>query len=83
MRAGLPTVVSDEVPSVHDLGAVEPAAARVVDPLDIDDIAAGLAAVLTDDILRADLVRRGVAHASARTWRDAAQAHIDLWRSLR
>ena len=83
MRAGLPTVVSQEVPSVHDLGAAEPAAARVVDPLDIDDIAGGLAAVLTDDTLRADLARRGVAHASARTWRGAAQAHIDLWRSLR
>ncbi len=82
MRAGLPTVVSDEVPSVHDLGEAEPAAARVVDPLDVDDIAGGLAAVLTDDTLRADLARRGVAHASARTWSGAAQAHIDLWRSL-
>jgi glycosyltransferase involved in cell wall biosynthesis len=83
MRARLPTVVSDEVPSVHDLGEAEPPPARIVDPLDIDDIAAGLAAVLTDDILRADLARRGVAHASARTWRSAAKAHLDLWRSLR
>ena len=65
MRAGIPTVVSDEVPSVHDLGATEPAPARIVDPLDVDDIAGGLAAVLTDDGLRADLARRGAAHASA------------------
>ena len=82
MRAGLPTVVSDEVPSVHDLGAAEPAPAQIVDPLDVDDIADGLAAVLTDDSVRADLARRGAAYASARTWRDAARAHIDLWRSL-
>ncbi len=41
MRVGIPTVVSDEVPSVHDLGAVGPAPARIVDPLDVDDIAAG------------------------------------------
>ena len=41
MRAGIPTVVSDEVPSVHDLGAPEPAPARIVDPLDVDDIARG------------------------------------------
>ncbi len=82
MRAGLPTVVSDQVPSVHDLGAAEPASARIVDPLDVDDIAGGLAAVLTDDTLRADLARRGVAYASPRTWRDAARAHLDLWRSL-
>ena len=58
MRTGLPTVVSDEVPSVHDLGAAEPASAKIVDPLDVDDIAGGLAAVLTDDSLRADLARR-------------------------
>jgi glycosyltransferase involved in cell wall biosynthesis len=82
MRAGLPTVVSDEVPSVHDLGAAEPAAAKIVDPLDVDDIADGLAAVLTDDGLRIDLARRGAAYASTRTWRDAARAHIGLWRSL-
>jgi glycosyltransferase involved in cell wall biosynthesis len=82
MRAGLPTVVSDQVPSVHDLGAAEPASAQIVDPLDVDDIAGGLAAVLTDDSLRADLARRGAAYASARTWRDAARAHLDLWRSL-
>jgi alpha-1,3-rhamnosyl/mannosyltransferase len=82
MRVGTPTLVSDEVPSVHDLGETEPAPARVVDPLDIDDIAGGLVAVLTDDALRADLARRGAAHASARTWRRAAHAHIDLWRSL-
>jgi glycosyltransferase involved in cell wall biosynthesis len=82
MRLGVPTVVSDEVPSVHDLGAVDPASARVVDPLDIDDIAGGLTAVLTDDTLRAELADRGAAYASVRTWRGAARAHIDLWRSL-
>ena len=83
MRVGIPTVVSNEVPSVHDLGAVGPAPARIVDPLDIDDIARGLAAVLTDDALRADLGSQGAAYASARTWRGAARAHIELWRSLR
>jgi glycosyltransferase involved in cell wall biosynthesis len=83
MRVGIPTVVSDEVPSVHDLGAVEPAAARIVDPHDIDDIARGLAAVLTDDVLRQRLALQGAAYASARTWRAAARAHIELWRSLR
>jgi glycosyltransferase involved in cell wall biosynthesis len=83
MRVGIPTVVSDEVPSVHDLGALEPAAARIVDPLDIDDIARGLAAVLLDDVLRVELAREGAAYASTRTWRAAARAHIELWRSLR
>jgi glycosyltransferase involved in cell wall biosynthesis len=71
-----------EVPSVHDLGAPEPSPARIVDPLDVDDIAAGLAAVLTDDALRADLAARGSAYARERTWARAARAHVRLWRSL-
>jgi len=83
MRAGTPTVVSDQVPSVHDLGDQGPAPARVVDPLDVGDIAAGLADVLTDDALRADLAARGAAHARARTWREAARRHITLWRAVR
>ena len=82
MRAGVPTVVSDEVPSVHDLGAPDPAPARIVDALDVDDIAAGLAAVLTDEVLRAALARQGAAYAAGRTWRATASAHLDLWRSL-
>jgi len=82
MWEGTPTVVGDEVPSVRDLGEPGPAPARIVDPLDVDDIAAGLAAVLTDDALRADLASRGSAHARTRTWVAAARAHIALWRSL-
>jgi glycosyltransferase involved in cell wall biosynthesis len=82
MHAGLPTVVSDQVPSVHDVGAPGPAPARLVDPLDIDGIAEGLATVLTDDVVRADLARRGTAHAATRTWRSTARAHVELWRSL-
>jgi len=83
MRAGTPTLVADEVPSVHDLGEAGPPAARIVDPLDVDDIAAGLAAVLTDDALRADLAVRGAAYARTRTWDAAARAHVELWSSLR
>jgi glycosyltransferase involved in cell wall biosynthesis len=83
MRVGTPTLVTDQVPSVHDRDAPEPAAAVVVDPLDVEGIAAGLAAVLTDEPLRSDLATRGRAYALARTWHGAAQAHIDLWRSLR
>ena len=83
MRVGTPTLVAAEVPSVHDLGQVGPAAARIVDPVDIDDIASGLIAVLTDDAVRADLGARGAAYARTRTWGAAARAHLELWRSLR
>jgi glycosyltransferase involved in cell wall biosynthesis len=83
MRMGTPAVVSAEVPSVNDLGSRGPAPARIVDPLDVADIAAGLEAVLTDDALRADLAARGSALALARPWLGVARAHVALWRRLR
>ncbi len=83
MRVGVPTLVSDQVPSVHDLGEVGPAPARVVDPVDVEAIAAGLDAVLTDDALRSDLAVLGEAHARSRTWGAAAARYVALWRSLR
>jgi glycosyltransferase involved in cell wall biosynthesis len=82
MHAGVPTVVSDEVPSVHDLSAPEPSPALVVDPVDIHAIAGALSAVLTDDAVRAELTGRGTTYAATRTWRGTARAHIALWRSL-
>ena len=82
MRFGTPAVVSAEVPSVHDLAQTGVPPVRIVDPLSVEDIAAGLAAVATDDAIRADLSARGRAYARARTWRAAAQAHIDLWGTL-
>jgi alpha-1,3-rhamnosyl/mannosyltransferase len=82
MRMGTPSVVSSQVPSVHDLGETDPPPARIVDPLDVEDMAAGLVAVLTDDILRDDLTARGSSFASARTWHAAAGAHVRLWRRL-
>ena len=83
MRAGTPTVVSREVPSVHDLGATEPAPAVIVDPLDVDDITSGLAAVLTDEGLRTELSARGMRHVLPRTWHAAARSHVALWKTLR
>ena len=83
MRTGTPSVVANEVPSVHDLGDVGPPPACIVDPLDIDDIAEGLVTVLTDEGVRADLSARGEVHARSRTWQAAAHEHIRLWGSLR
>ncbi len=82
MRMGTPTLVSSEVPSVHDLGDPGDPAARIVDPLDVGAMADGLVAVLTDDTLRDDLAARGSTFATARTWRAAAGAHLRLWRRL-
>jgi glycosyltransferase involved in cell wall biosynthesis len=82
MRLGTPTMVSTQVPSVRDLGETGQAPAIVVDPLDVDAIAAGLFTVMTDEAVRADLSARGTVHATARTWRSVAEQHRALWRSL-
>jgi glycosyltransferase involved in cell wall biosynthesis len=82
MRMGTPSVVANEVPSVIDLDDTGPSPALIVDPTDVEEIAAGLVLVLTDDSVRQELAARGEAHARARTWRTAAHQTIGLWRSL-
>jgi glycosyltransferase involved in cell wall biosynthesis len=83
MRTGTPTVVARGVPSVNDLDGPDDAPSRLVDPLDVEDIAAGLLDVMTNDRLRRDLVGRGATYVRSRTWRATAEAHVALWRSLR
>ncbi len=82
MRTGTPSVIANEVPSVVDLEEAGPPPARIVDPFDVDDIAAGLMAILTDDALRADLAVRGRRTPRSRTWKKAAEQHIGLWKAL-
>ena len=75
---GTPCVVADEVPSVHDLGAAGDPPARIVDPLDVDDIAAGLDAVPDRRRRCAPTWRRAAPTTrSARTWHAVARQHID------
>jgi glycosyltransferase involved in cell wall biosynthesis len=82
MRVGTPSVVADEVPSVRDLGEPGPPPARLVDPLDVESIAHGIADVLTDEEMRGDLGSRGTAYAGSRTWRAAAREVIALWSAV-
>lgn len=74
MAAGTP-VVSSPVPSIGE-------AALVVDPGDVDAIAAGLVRAAGDEELRAELSERGRRHAAAHTWASSAAAHVALWDEL-
>ena len=82
MRVGTPAVVTNQVPSVSDLGDTAVPPARIVNPFDVDDISTGLFEVLTDEAMRADLIARGLAFADTRTWQRTAEEHRTLWRSL-
>ena len=64
MYKGAP-VVASSVPSAGE-------AALTVDPENVPAIAEALLRVATDDVLRAELVERGHAHAGRNTWRGHA-----------
>ncbi len=74
MRAGTP-VVASPMPSVGE-------AALVVDPTDVGAIAEALRRVAGDPDERERLVHAGRMRA-ARSWRDAAAEHLELWAQLR
>ncbi|MDB5351970.1 MAG: glycosyl transferase group 1 [Planctomycetota bacterium] len=69
MACGTPVVVSDAASMPEAVGD----AALLVDPLEIDSIAFGLRAVLSDCSLRTDLQRRGLERAREFTWERAAK----------
>ena len=74
MRAGSP-VVSSDVPSAAG-------ASLVVDPLDVDAIAAGLVEAACDEPARARLVAAGRARAGELTWERCAEAHVRVWEDV-
>ena len=75
MAMGTPVVASD-LPSLGGAGLV-------VDPLAVDEMAAGIVAAATDEAVRGDLVAGGAKRAAELTWRASAQRHVALWESLR
>jgi glycosyltransferase involved in cell wall biosynthesis len=57
-------------------------AALMVDPFDVEAIAAGLNQLLSDEQLRQDLRERGLAHASRFTWARTAQETAQVYRRI-
>jgi glycosyltransferase involved in cell wall biosynthesis len=80
MRMGTPVVTSHDVPSVVE--APEAEAALMVDPFDVESIAAGLVAAATDDDRRARVVDQGTSLVRRRTWEKTASDHAELWTSF-
>jgi len=69
MASGTPVVTSN----VSSLPEVAGDAAVLVDPYDPEAIADGIYRVLTDDALRCDLRRKGLARARQFSWEDSAR----------
>lgn len=74
MAAGTP-VVASAVPSAGS-------AVRVVDPLDVESIAAGLLDAALEGPRREELVAAGRARAAALTWHSTALGHVGVWQRV-
>jgi glycosyltransferase involved in cell wall biosynthesis len=76
MRAGLPVVTSN-LGAMRELGE---GAARLVNPLDVEEVAAALEQVLVDDPLRRRMVDAGRRRADALTWERTVDATVMAYR---
>ena len=84
MACGTPVICSNtsslpEVAGAPSAGS-GPSAALLVDPLDTAALADALRLVLTDDGLRAELRRRGLARVARFTWQQTAAATLAIYR---
>lgn len=78
MAAGCPVVTS----AISAPAEIAGETALLVDPMSTDEIASALERLWTDDGLRADLARRGLARAREFTWERAARETAAVYESV-
>jgi glycosyltransferase involved in cell wall biosynthesis len=78
MACGVPVLTSN----CSSLPEVAGDAALLVDPLQVEDIAAGLERLLTDKSLRAELSGKGLERAKQFTWKRAASLTLEMYQGL-
>ncbi|HEX8179386.1 MAG TPA: glycosyltransferase family 1 protein [Pyrinomonadaceae bacterium] len=75
MRCGTPILAGDRTSLPEVVGP----AGLLVDPFDEQALAAGLARLIDDSDLRADLRVKGIAHAARSDWRAAAHRTLEVY----
>jgi glycosyltransferase involved in cell wall biosynthesis len=75
MACGVPVLTS----KTSSLPEVAGDAAILVDPTKVEEIAQGLARILLDERLRADLREKGIARARSFTWANSARGLISVF----
>jgi len=78
ITCGTPAIVSN----VSALPEVVGDAAILVDPHDIDGLTVAMWRVLTDEVLRINLISKGLKRASMFSWRRAAQETLAVYRRV-
>ncbi len=76
MRAGLPVITSN-LGAMRELGE---GAARLVSPLDVEEVAAAIERVLVDDPLRRRMVEAGRRKADKLPWEATVEATVAVYR---
>jgi glycosyltransferase involved in cell wall biosynthesis len=76
MRAGLPVVTSN-MGAMRELGE---GSARLVNPLDVAEVASALERVLVDDLLRRRMIEGGRKRADQLTWDRMVEGTVDVYR---
>jgi glycosyltransferase involved in cell wall biosynthesis len=72
-------VLTSRISSMPEAGGD---AAHYVDPLAVDDIAAGLEKLLNDDAYRQDLVQKGFKHAQTFSAQAMASKTLDIYKMV-
>ena len=75
MRSGVPALVSD-IPALREISGP---AALSFDPKDPEDMAAKMMMIYKDEVLRSELVAKGIEHCGQYTWDKTAEL---VWQSL-
>jgi len=78
MACGAPTLTS----TLSALGEVSGDAALALDELSLETLSGGIARIVSDDALRADLRVRGLAHAQKFTWARCADQTLAVYERL-
>jgi glycosyltransferase involved in cell wall biosynthesis len=78
MACGCPVITSNIPPlveTVHDGGLL-------IDPTDVDALAASMYEALTDNVLRQDMISKGMKRASIFSWDKAAKETLNVYEKL-
>jgi glycosyltransferase involved in cell wall biosynthesis len=76
MKCGTAVIVGNQTSMPEVVGD----AAQLVDPFDVDNIAAGIRKVITDDVWRSTLEARGLERAKSFDWHETARKTLEVYK---
>jgi glycosyltransferase involved in cell wall biosynthesis len=78
MACGTPVITSNTASLPEVVGE----AGKIVDPYNVEDVAAAIAAVLADENLRSEMRRKGLERASQFSWEKSARKMVAIFEQL-